>query len=221
MFKELKNDEGEINLLLLSTLLLGLSTVVFGILAIVVFANAKSSQANISQTKAVVYKQAQAAQKILDDKAALVANESPFRDYKAPDFYGNFVIKFPKNWNAYVTEDQSSETQVNLLLHPNAVKLDKSLKVDNYAFRALLINRPEAQIFTDHFQSGVKSGKLVQKSTTVSGIGATWLDGKFDSTHNGIIVLVPVRDKTLEFITDTHDYIPEFDQILSQSTILK
>ncbi len=84
--------------------------------------------------------------------------------------------------------------------NPSAIKLDRSLRTTNYAFGALLINRPEAQIYSDQFQR---------------------LDGNFDSQHNRVMVLVPVRDKTLELITDSHDYLNEFNQILSQSTILR
>lgn len=221
MFKQLQSDDGEVNLLLISTLLLGLSTVIFGILAIVSFANNQQAQNTVNQAKSQSYKLGQEAQKKTDNKEFALANQLPYREYKAPDLYGNFVIKFPKNWNAYVVEDQSSDTQVNLLLHPAAVKLDKSLKVNSYAFRALLINRPQAEIYQSQFQTAVKSGKLAQKSTTVSNIGATWIDGKFDGQHNGIIVLVPVRDKTLELITDSHEYISEFTQILAQSTIVR
>src|SRR5438045_1055561 len=138
MFKELRSTKGEVNLLLISTLLLGLTTMIFGVLAIYAYTINQQTQKATNVIKTAVYKHGQ-----------------------------------------------------------------------------------EAQIYESNYKDLVKQKKLTQKSVTVSGIGGTWLDGKFDSTHTGVIVLVPVRDKTLEFITDSHDYLNEFNQILSLSTILR
>ncbi len=221
MFKILRSTRGEVNILLISTLLLGLSTLIFGILAIYAYTNNQQTQKATDVLKAASYKQGQAAQRDADNKEYATANALPYRQYKAPDLYGNFVISFPKNWNAYVIEDQTALTQVNLLLHPVAVKLDRSIRTNLYAFRALLINQKQSTLYDTYYKNAVKAGRLTEKSVTVSGIGATWLDGKFDAEHNGIIVLVPVRDKTLEFITDSHDFVDEFNQILKQSTIVR
>lgn len=220
MIKKLHNDLGEVNILLLSTLMLGLSTIIFAVLAVISFGTQQSATSTLNSAKSASYKQGQSDQQKTDQKATLVAGEQPFRDYRAPDFYGNFDLKFPKNWNAYVIEDQSSEVQVNLTLNPDAVKQVASTQVNKYAFRAKLINKPEANLLAEYTDL-LKTKKVTQQPTSVSGIGGVWIDGQLDTHRNGVVVLIPVRDKTLEFITDTHDYLPEFNQILAQSTIVK
>jgi hypothetical protein len=221
-FPALRKDEGEVNILLISTIVFGIIALGFSITSVLAITDAQHSRSTLDSQKKTAYSSGQNDQKAQDAKDQLAANESPFRSYVASELFGNFEIKFPKNWNAYVVEDLSSTTQVNLTLQPDLVRLNGGQgKANNYAFRALLI-KTDSTTLNKTFADRIKNKKLTTKNVTVSGITATQYIGALDDTHNGIMTVVPVRDKSLELITDsTTDYLGEYNQILSQAVIVK
>jgi hypothetical protein len=220
-FPALRNDEGETNILLVSTIIFGLVALVFSITSIFSVLDSQNSKHILNSAKQTSYKAGQDAQHQQDIKDQQAAAESPFRSYKAGKDFGNFEIKFPKNWNATVTENVAATNQVNLVLHPEIVKAlgDPSQPGNNYAFRALLIKQGSDSL-QKTLDDRVKAKKMTSKSVTVSGIAAKWYEGAWDDRHTGVMVLVPVRDKTIELITDySKDYINEFNTILAQAVI--
>lgn len=214
----LNSTGGETNILLISTILFGVVAFVFGVLAIYSVISAQNARTSLNTAKTASYKDGQDAQKQQGSKDALAAAEAPYRSYKAATEFGNFEIKFPKNWSAYVVEDLNATNQVSLSLHPDLIRQAVG-KDNNYAFRALLVKSAMTGL-QKTYDDRVKSKKLTTKTVTVSGISGLWYEGQFDDKHNGVIVLVPVRDKTLEFITDySKDYISEFNEILAQAVV--
>ncbi|MFI5240329.1 MAG: hypothetical protein ACHQUB_01300 [Candidatus Saccharimonadia bacterium] len=221
MYDQIPSAKSEVNIFLISSIFLGVMVVVVAIIAIVIFGNERHVQSQLSIASQTYIAQGKATQLKTDQQNALIAGETPFRDYVAPELYGGFDIKFPKDWNAYVIEDDSQLNQVVLYLNPSFVTLSgQNPATNSYAFRAVLINERSTTVIAN-LVGIAKTNGVTNKSVTVSGIASTWYDGKFDQFHNGVLVLVPVRDKTLELITDTHDYLTEFNQILAQSTIVK
>ena len=65
----------------------------------------------------------------------------------------------------------------------------------------------------------VNNKKAKATTATVSGITGTRYTGAYRQAKDGVAVLVPVRDKTMVFITDNTNYLSEFETALSQSTI--
>jgi hypothetical protein len=68
--------------------------------------------------------------------------------------------------------------------------------------------------------SQVKSGKLKQTDTTVSGQPAFDFTGQFNGGRTIREVVVPIRDKVLVFTTESAQYATEYAQILSQTKII-
>jgi hypothetical protein len=216
----LHNEDGEVNILLISTIIFGLVAFAFSVTSIFAVLSAQDATAKLKSAQAAAVKVGAAEQKEQDIHDAQVAAEAPFRSYRAPNEFGNFEIKFPKNWNAYVTEELAATNQVVLTLHPEFVRVQGGgSAVNNFAFRALLV-RQNKPVAAQSFESRVKSGKMTSKPVTVAGIASTQYTGAYDEKHTGIVTLIPVRDKTVEFITDsTKDYLTEFNQIVAQAII--
>jgi hypothetical protein len=193
-----------------------LGTVVFGLLSIVAFGQAHTAQTTVNQQKTAAATAARDDQKKQDAVAAEIAGESPFRSYIAPLEYGSFEIKFPKNWSAQIDEERSSTTQVNLLLHPDFVRTQNGTP-DLYATKVQLLQH-ELNEYTKQFDS-VKTVK--RADITVSNIkGVEFTGTKFPDKRDIRIVAVPIRDKTLIFVSEDAAYANEFNQILAQSKIL-
>lgn len=215
------SQRGEINLLVVAVAVLGIFVLIFAGLFINSYTKEQKATKTLNAQKTAAYKEGQTAgaeaQKITDTAAAKAEAQNPFRSYVAPIDFGEFTIKFPKNWSSWVAENLTATTQVDLIVHPEFVKVLPSNTV-NYALRAGLINTTYDSV-RQNYDQRVKSKKLKATSVTVSGIDGTRYTGEFKDKKNGIMVLIPVRDKTIYFSTENTKYQPEFETMLTQSTI--
>jgi hypothetical protein len=213
-----QNSSGQVNLLLVLAVFLGIGTVLFGGLSIVSFRRAQKATASLEKAKSDAFEAGRAQQKTEDEERFSEEQKTPFRSYVAPSLFGGFELKFPKVWNLYVIENDGASNQVDLIAHPSLIRvLPKS---DNaYALRAMLSKELKDAAYRK-YENLVKTGKLKAKTIFVSGIESIRLDGRYDQKHDGVVVLVPVRDKTLILITEDQKYLPDFEQVLSQSKIV-
>ncbi len=195
--------------------LLGLGAVVFAILSVFAFSQARTATTTLNQQKKAAADAARADQKKQDEQAAEIAAESPFRSYVAPIEYGSFEIKFPKNWSANVDQARGSTTQVTLTLHPDFIRRDNN--TDELASAKILLVQRTLEEYLKQFQA--QKG-LTRADTTVSGVKGVQLTGKFADKRTTRLVVVPIRDKSLVFINEDEKYAREFDQILAQSKAL-
>lgn len=212
---------GEVNLLVVALVVLGLFVLIFAGLFINSYMTAQNATKNLNAKRAEAYKQGQEAgaktQKETDAAAAKAAEQNPFRAYTAPIAFGEFTIKFAKSWSSSVSENLSNTTQVELIANPEFVKILPNNTV-NYALRAGLINNTYTATRQSYDQR-VKSKKLTAANVKVSGIDGVRYTGEFKEGKSGVMVLVPVRDKTVFFSTENTKYLPELETTLTQSTI--
>jgi hypothetical protein len=196
-------------------IVLGVGAVGFAVLSIVEFGQAHSATTTLNAQKQSAAAVARADQKQLDEAAAVVAGESPFRSYTAPAEYGSFEIKFPKDWSSTVDEERTSSTQVLLVVNPNFVH--RSNGQDALAAAKIALNQ---RTLADAIKlySGQKT--LTQSDVTVSGIKSVQFSGSFNDKRSTRVVIVPVRDKTIIFTNENQQYSHEFDAILAQSKIV-
>lgn len=194
---------------------LGVGTALFGSLSIYAFGKAHTATTTLNAVKSAAASEASAKQKADDDKAAQQADESPYRSYVAPNAFGSFEVKFPKNWSATADEEESSNTQVTLVMNPDFVR-----KVNGTdalaAAKVLLVQQP----LETYLRSYTSRKTVTRADITVSGIKGANLTGDFNDKRTTRIVAIPVRDKTLVFINEDSKYAQEFDAILAQSTIV-
>jgi hypothetical protein len=206
-----------LNLTLIAAIGFGLGTLLFGLIALVSFSSASSARHNLNQAKDEAKKSGAAEQKKADDDKYLSTAESPYRSYIAPDIFGAFKIFFPKNWSLYVVEGQSSNAQLSLILHPDMIKVVQS--GDNAYALQVQLSQTLFKSQQKTYQDMVKAGKLKGKDITVSGIAGNRFEGKVDSKHDGVVVIIPLRDKTLSFTMTDKTYQSEFDQVLAKTQI--
>lgn len=194
---------------------LALGTVGFGIFSITAYSQAQQAKSTLESQKKAADAAARADQKTKDAQAATAANESPYRSYVAPAAFGSFEIKFPKNWSATADEEQSSNTQVTVVMNPDFVR--KTNGTDNLvAAKVILVQQPlETYVRTYVSRKGVTRNDI-----TVSGIKGANITGTIGDKRTTRIVAIPVRDKTLVFINEDAAYAHEFDAILAQAIII-
>lgn len=214
-------NKGKSNLILILCIVFGILLVLFIGLFINSYMQAQSATKDLNAKRAVSYNLGKSAgakaQKDSDEVAARALAENPYRSYTAPVTFGDFTIKFPKNWSAWVTENINSSNQVELIANPDAIKVLPDNSV-NYALHVYLVNATYAD-YRQNYDQQVKDKKAKSTAVTISGIAGTRYEGQYSQTKSGIIVLIPVRDKTMVLSTENTKYSSEFSQVLSQSTI--
>jgi len=140
--------------------------------------------------------------------------KKPNETYKGSTTYGTVTFDYPKTWSGYVDESSSNQP-INGYFHPAIVPGLQSKTA--YALRVELVNTDYSSIVKQH-DSQIKAGtvkasayippKLVGVANVQPG---TKLDGALDQDTTGSMVIVKVRDKTLQIYTESNDFLKDFN----------
>ena len=107
---------GNSKLMLIVSIILGVFVLIFAGLFVNSYMTAQNATKDLNAKKAAAYKLGQTAgaqtQKETDAAAAKAAAQNPYRAYVAPPAFGEFTIKFAKNWSSSVAENQRDRKSV-------------------------------------------------------------------------------------------------------------
>lgn len=172
----------------------------------------KKAAAAVEQAKQT---QEQELQKRFDEQEKL-----PTKTYRGSTTYGTVTFAYPKTWSAYVDETSASEP-INGYFHPNIVPGLQSKTA--YALRVQLVNTDYSSVLKQHdsqvTDGSVKASAYVPpKMVGVTNVApGTRLDGALDQDTNGSMVIIKVRDKTLQIYSESNDYLSDFNDIVLAS----
>lgn len=140
--------------------------------------------------------------------------KQPYKTYSGPAAFGSLKLTYPKTWSAYVVSSDKGSTPIDGYFHPNVVPGLESNTA--YALHVQVTNTAYDQELKK-FDSDAKAGKvtvsaiLAPKVPTVAGVR---IDGQVVKDKQGILVLFPLRDKTLKISTESVDYSKDFIDII-------
>ena len=144
----------------------------------------------------------------------------PYKTYKGSTTYGSVSFNYPNPWSGYVDESASSEP-INGYFYPGIVPGLQSKAA--YALRVELVDTDYSSVLNQH-DSQIKDGstkasayippKMVGAANVQPG---TRLDGALDSSANGSMVIIKVRDKTLQVYTQSNDFLNDFSNVVLPS----
>ncbi|MEK7096314.1 MAG: hypothetical protein AAB896_03435, partial [Patescibacteria group bacterium] len=127
---------------------------------------------------------------------------------------------YPKTWSGYVDESVSSQP-INGYFHPAIVPGLQSKAA--YALRVELVDTDYSSVLGQH-DSEIKDGstkasayippKMVAVTNVQPGIR---LDGVLDSSTSGSMIIIKVRDKTLQVYTQSNDFLNDFNNTILTS----
>ena len=159
--------------------------------------------------------QADELQKAFADQAKL-----PYKTYKGSTTYGSVGFNYPNTWSGYVDESASNEP-INGYFHPAVVPGLQSKAA--YALRVELVDSDYSSVLTGH-DSQIKDGSvkasayIPPKMVGVTNVQpGTRLDGALDSDTTGSMVIIKVRDKTLQVYTQSNDFLNDFSNVVLPS----
>jgi len=209
-----EGERGSANALLLSVITLAVLFVAAGSFGVWAFMSRQDykDHSDAKSAKAV----AANTQKVKAEDAANFAEEAkkPLKVFSGPEAYGSIKISYPKTWSAYVDTDGNS-TPLDAYFHADYVPATSSKQT--YQLRVQIVGRSydrELSSFSTYIDRGTvkASAYSLPKVTTVVG---TRLNGAIvpgnRAITSGSLVLLPLRDKTLEIWTESNEYMADFD----------
>ena len=139
----------------------------------------------------------------------------PTKTYQTQSSWASVKIVYPKTWGLYANEDNAKGV-VNNWFNENYVP-DISNKDNTYSLRLEYLDKNYTSV-AKSFDSAVSKGAIKvtpYKAINVSG-GETGikLDGEIRAGITGSMIILPVRDKTLQLWTESDRYIKDFNEIV-------
>ena len=205
--------------LIVVTLLL-LVSLGFGIWAFGQMSDYKNNSDAKAATAVTAAKKVQEAQlKQQYDDAA----KSPYKTFKGSETYGTVTFDYPKTWSAYI--DSDSNTLINGYFYPDQVPAVDSGA--DFPLRVELLSTDYTQAistYTSQINDGSvrASAYLPPKMKGVTNVQPGMrFDGGINQTTNGTrqgtVVILKVRDKTLQISSLSADGVKDLDNIVLPS----
>lgn len=215
----IKNQTGEIDVLLIPVIFLTiflLAAVGFGYWA---FTERQDYKNHSDQKAAVAVDKAVKEEGIRKDKIFIEAEKNPFTSYDGPEAYGSVHVDYPKTWSMYIHSLANDTQPLDAYFSPRVVP---SVQDHNsvYSLRVQVVPTSYTQVVTS-FTGAIKQGQVtitpysLPKVPEVTGVRA---DGQIhaDKKNTGSMVVLPLRDKTIEIWTENAQAMNDFN-----NTILK
>jgi len=218
---DLPDDGGSRATLIIVVLaVLLLVALIFGGLA---YSKMQDYKKNSDQKATLAVARAEAIQKSQLQDQFDEQSKSPDKTFAGSPTYGSITFQYPKTWSAYVDTTNSSEP-INAYFNPGEVPGIQSKTA--YALRVELLNTDYTQVVSQ-LASYISQGTLTSKAylpPKLKGVAnvspGVYLSGHVnsqDQTQNGLMVVIKVRDKTLEIYTDSIDYQNDFNNTVLAS----
>ena len=192
-------------------LLLLIGAVGFGVWA---FMGRQDYKNNTDQKIAAAVVVAQKQQAAADNAKYNELEKQPLLSYVGPSDYGSVKVEYPKTWSVYsaVASQAGSQTPLNAYFQPGAVP-DVNNQTNNYALRISIVSTPYNQVlqgFTSQVQSQQISSSPYSLPKVPSVVGVK-LTGSIEQNKQGEMIILPLRDTTLQIWTDTQSEVSDLN----------
>lgn len=206
-----KSQSGEINVLLIPLILVFLLLIGTASFAYWAFAGRLDYKNNSDQKVAAAVSVAKTQTQSADAKSYAEAAKKPLQTYVGPEAYGSVHISYPKTWSAYV-DTSTSSTPLNGYFYPAVVPGINDL-TSTFALRVQIVASPYDQMLTQ-FSGQVQSKQVTvtpYKLPKVPNVVGSRVDGQIEPNKQGSMIILPIRDKTLEIWSESNQFLPDFN----------
>lgn len=144
------------------------------------------------------------------DKELAEKEKLPLKTYTGPESYGSLKISYPKTWSGYVAPANGTAA-LDAYFHPDVVP-----GVGSTAAYALHV-----QVLTTTYSKSVQQYAALTKANKVKSSPfslakqpketGTKIEGQIATNQQGVVVLIPLRDKTIKISTENPQYLNDFN----------
>lgn len=200
------NQDGAVNVLLVPLILsclLFIGAASFGFWA---FGERQNYKDNVDQIVSKAVTAGKSAEATKKDAEFAEKEKNPLKTFTGVEAYGSVTTQYPKTWSAY--DNTSVGAGMDTYFQPGAVPA-KGL----YALRIQVLNQTYDNV-TKQFQSRKTVTAVPYSLPKVPGTVGIKIDGEFKEKVTGSVVLLPLRDKTLQISTETPEFVSDFNSII-------
>lgn len=197
---------------LVTSIIFGLLTLVFGSIMIWALVNYNDQKNNVQGKIETAVERAKKDQSEKDQKRFSEEEKQPLKDFIGPNDLGRVSFKYPKTWSVYIASDGSSGTQYTAYLNPEQVPPTQTT-TNKFALRVQILSQSYDTVL-QQYTGLVKGGQLRSESITANGFNGQKFEGNFTQDVNGTNAIFKIRDKTLVLSTDAPTFRPDFNDII-------
>jgi hypothetical protein len=142
--------------------------------------------------------------------------KNPLKAHVGPSAFGSVTVAYPKTWSAYISEDttQGKATPVDDYFHPDVVPAAKDGSA--YALRVQVLQQPYAEAVKSH-TGAIKDGRASAQPYAlpkVPDVIGTRIEGELAAKKTGTMIILPLRNVTLQIYTESDTFKPDFNNII-------
>jgi len=196
---------------MLSTIVLSMLLVITLTFGLWAFAGRQSYKNDVDSRINVAVTNAKKQTQQIDAQNYAQQAEQPLKDFQGPSTYGSLHIKYPKTWSAYINLNDGSNP-INGYFEPDYVP-DIGSSTSLYALRVVITSNSYAQEM-QQFSGSSSSGQSKVSAfslKSVQGVVGSRIDGQIINNKQGSMILMPLRDKTIEIWTESGQYLNDFN----------
>lgn len=142
----------------------------------------------------------------------------PYKNFMGPADYGSFSFQYPQTWSVYVARDAANGGDFEAYMNPVEVNPVSATSIN--ALRILIRDTPFESVVRN-YESSIKSGKMTLRTETVGGVLANIYTGELSTDRRGAVMILKLRDKTVQLQTDAEDFLDDFYRILESVTLIQ
>jgi hypothetical protein len=213
----MKNQTGIINTLLLPlilTILLFIGALSFAVWA---FQGRQDYKNNVDQKIAVAVTASDANEDAKDNALYAQEAKNPLATYVGPAAFGSLHLSYPKTWSAYIDEssDDTGNTDINGYFYPSFVP-DVTNTSNSYALRVEILNSSYSSVLQTIQNAITAGGTTVAPYSLpkIPNVVGSILEGNLvtdgSTTKSGTMVVLPLRNTTLEIWTEASQFESDF-----------
>ena len=184
-----------------------------GIFGIWAFSGRQDYKNNSDQKIATAVSAAQKQTAAIDAAQYAEAAKQPLKTYNGPEAYGSIVVNYPKDWSAYVAVTDSGGSQpVDGYFQPDTVPNVQDPN-STFALRVQVVQTPYDQVLSQYVAQAKQQTVTISPFSfaKVPSVAGVRINGQINSSKQGSMVLVPLRDKTLKLWTESSQFINDFN----------
>lgn len=179
------------------------------------FVNMQDYKNNSDEKSAAAVKVAKQEESTAKDAQFAEERKNPLRTYNGPQAYGSMVVKYPNTWSGYVDVSQGDGQPVDGYWYPGIVP---SINAESsvFALRVQVLGQSYSSILQEisgqgDGQAQTISAYALPKVPKAVGVKVT---GALRDGKNGTMVLLPLRDQTLQIWTEGTQFTKDFNNII-------
>lgn len=211
------DESGAINPLLLpfmAAILLLIAALAFGAWA---YGGRQDYKNNVDAKIATAVATAQKAEDAVKEKQFAEREKNPLKIYRGPSEFGSITIQYPKTWSGYAAADGTASPYIDDYFAPDVVP-SATADSSSFALRVQVVDDSYSSLLEGYANGNGDGSPAVTiqpySAPKVPKVVGSRLEGSIFNNKTGSLVLLPLRDKTLEIWTEGNQYQADFNNII-------